>query len=316
MDCYQSAVESLLSQKKGSNSEQWLQEWLEVSKAQLYVHYWRNDVNAMEQVIKQVEPTVQEHATPLQQAGFLDDVLHLLLRQSRFQLDEAGVEVAYKAQKAAKASEDFTVLSWAQFMLGLALLFNNDLCEAEKEMQAAVTMATKRNDITFLARCLTYLSIILRRQHKMAETLKCCKQALEVSKQAGMHDYIASAKANMAWHAWRENDRSMAEKLAREAEAIWAKLADSYPYPMQWLGAIVLAVINLQQGNLHEVARYAGKIIADDQTKLNEHFSEKLADAVVQTEVYKHAAKPAKLKRHSEITFNSAFEQAMTLGYL
>ena len=47
----------------------------------------------MTTLIKLME-RLSKKATPLQQARFLDDLLHLRLRQQRFQLDAKGVEIA------------------------------------------------------------------------------------------------------------------------------------------------------------------------------------------------------------------------------
>jgi hypothetical protein len=63
----------------------------------------------------------------------------------------------------------------------------------------------------------------------------------ELATKLGMVEYIAMAKANLAWVAWREEDHAEAEKLATEALDLWHGMDD--PYGFDWMAVWPLIAI-------------------------------------------------------------------------
>lgn len=238
LDSYLSAAKQLDIFPQHKRNHEWWSEWLEIRSAQLYVHYWQGNTKDMTTLIKLMEPVVEREATPLQQARFLDDLLHLRLRQQRFQLDAKGVEIAKNALNSAQKTEELPVISWAQFMLGFALYFNHQYHQSHEAMLAAQDLAVELQDITLQSRCLTYLTIIHRHLGDVTLTQSYAQQALDVSCTAGMDDYVAAAYANLGWAHWQLKESAQAQSALDESRRIWNDLATSYPYPFQWLGLL------------------------------------------------------------------------------
>lgn len=264
LDSYLSAAKQLDTFTRDKRGDEWWSEWLEIRSAQLYVHYWQGNTKDMTTLIELMEPVVEREATPLQQARFLDDLLHLRLRQQRFQLDKKGVDIAENALRSAKKTDELPVISWAQFMLGFALYFNHQYHESHKAMLAAQDLAVELQDITLQSRCLTYLTIIHRHLGEIALTQSYAQQALDVSCTAGMDDYVAAAYANLGWAHWKLKEAPQAQSALSESRRIWNDLATSYPYPFQWLGLLPQLQIDFE-------TREKQNTKIDEQP--NEHFT-------------------------------------------
>ena len=111
------AAETLLdSPPEHVRNDQWWSEWLEVRSAQLYVHYWQGNTNNMTHLVDQMQSVINNVATPQQQARFLDDRLHLRLREQRFQLDSEGVTIAKEALHCAEQTKELPLICWARFV--------------------------------------------------------------------------------------------------------------------------------------------------------------------------------------------------------
>lgn len=249
LDSYLSAAKQLDAFPSDQRNHEWWSEWLEIRSAQLYVHYWQGNTKDMTTLIELMEPVVEREATSLQQARFLDDLLHLRLRQQRFKLDEKGVDIARNALKSAKRTTELPVISWAQFMLGFALYFNHQYHESHQAMLAAQELAIELQDITLQSRCLTYLTIIHRHLGDVALTQSYAQQALDVSCTAGMDDYVAAAYANLGWAHWKLKEPKQAQSALSESRRIWDDLATSYPYPFQWLGLLTQLQIDFESAH-------------------------------------------------------------------
>ena len=90
-------------------------------------------------------------------------------------------------------------------------------------------------------RCLTYRTVAYRRLGAIADCKSQAEKPFNLSTRLRMVEYIAMAKASLAWTAWREKDDAQAEKLATEALELWHGMDD--PYSFDWMALWPLIAI-------------------------------------------------------------------------
>lgn len=95
-----------------------------------------------------------------------------------------------------------------------------DLDQAANQLQAALAMTERISDISLQARCLTYLTVILRQRGQVAETRQSAALSLKTTTAAHMPEYMAVTTANQAWAAWCASDLIQTQALGRAALAL------------------------------------------------------------------------------------------------
>src|SRR5690348_4969629 len=101
----------------------------------------------------------------------------------------------------------------ARFQLGFALLLSNAIDEAETELLDALESAERTTDLTLVARCLTYLTIVARKRGDIQEVQRYAERSLLIAQTVQMPDYIGAAHANLAWLAWRARNLDAVQQL-------------------------------------------------------------------------------------------------------
>jgi hypothetical protein len=136
----------------------------------------------------------------------------------------------------------------AQFGVGFTLLWHGDVEPAKVLFQTALRLAEETGDISLQARCLSYLTIAYRQCGQIEETRVYVKRNLEVATLAHMPEYIAMAKANQAWVAWRVDNIVLSQELSNAALKLWHQLPSGHASaPFQWLAYFPLIAVSLQQ---------------------------------------------------------------------
>lgn len=84
-----------------------------------------------------------------------------------------------------------------------------------------------------------------------------------------MVEYIAMAKANFAWVAWRQNDHAKTEKLASEALNLWHDMEN--PYSFDWMPLWPLIAIAFARKDFSPAIEYARGLPHENQHPLAEN---------------------------------------------
>jgi hypothetical protein len=121
-----------------------------------------------------------------------------------------------------------------------------------------------------------------------------------------MPDYVAAAKGNQAWVAWRRGDLSQAEQAGQEAVELWRQ--SPLVYPFQWQALWPLISVALARGQGEEVYAYVRALLEPTQQRLPGELTTTL-EAAVQAKA-EDRAKVA--RRH----LDRAMELAQEMGYL
>ncbi len=127
-----------------------------------------------------------------------------LLTGSRYRPSEECLSLAQRAVAASEASSDLSETPHIRFVLGLVNLFRGNFAEAITHFLAALELARRGGDLVVEARCLTYLAVAHRRNGDVDLAKEFADRTLALASKLQMAEYVAMAKANLAWVAWKD----------------------------------------------------------------------------------------------------------------
>jgi hypothetical protein len=147
-------------------------------------------------------------------------------------------------------------------------LCHGDFGDAVEQSGKALAMAEQTGDLVLQSRCLTYRAVAFRRLGDVARCTTEAKRTFELATKLGMVEYIAMAKATLAWIAWRQEDHPEAEELASKALELWHGMDD--PYGFDWMALCPLIAIALYRQNSGAAMGFARGLLAENQHPLPE----------------------------------------------
>ena len=250
LDYFQKA-QALLEQWPGDKPSEWWHEWLEVMIERMFMHYWVNQADAMQELAKTIEPHLERYATPIQQSRYYSYLGALNFRLEAYLLSEQTLDLTKKSVDASLISKDLQVISSAKFFLGFSHLWSNQMEECIEVLKESLELAEKTGDIVIKARCLTYLALAHRRLGNGEQTEFYAHKSLDTSSQAKMIEYMGTSTANLAWLAWKNKDLDKLEILGKQAYTYWEKVPETHSsLVFAWTAAFPLAALYWQRGNL------------------------------------------------------------------
>lgn len=242
------------------------EEWIQAHIDQLWVYYWLGRVQEMDSIVCQLRPLMDQFGAPIQRVRFFQSQLQLNLRRDRYVVSEETLGFGRAAVVACEGCGALAELPMARFNYGFALLLHNSLAEAHKELEAALALAQQAGDRSQEARCLSYLTLTLRRQRNVDAVAEYTQKSLVASAAAGMRDYQALACANQAWLALKAGDFRDVLEHAKAALDTWNSLA--LVFPLQWLALLPNLEVQLQHGELQQAVDCAGAMLQPTQQYL------------------------------------------------
>lgn len=232
----------------------------------LWICYWLNDVPQMEAIGRRLRPALDTEASPLQTSRYFDALQKRNLRRDRYVVTEETLSFSRAALSAAEQSGDFAQLLNSRFNLGFILVFSGFLDGAIAELKSSLEMAERAGDLATTTRCHAYLSLATRLQNLPGQAKDHAAKCVEAATASQMSEYLGAGLATQAWVALQERDIAGAERLARRAVDLWAKLACVYPF--QWLALIPLLQIHLSRLDLEQSIVFTRQMLAPGQQYL------------------------------------------------
>jgi Tfp pilus assembly protein PilF len=181
------------------------------------------------------------------------------------------------SQESASPSE----IAWARFMLGFSQLWYGKLDAAEKQMQAALTLAEQTGDVVHQSRCLTYLTILFRKRGQLEKARQYIARSLAAATAGEMDEYIGMAKANRAWVAWREGSLAQAEANGQAALELWQQLPLGHSScAFQWTAIWPLIGVALAHNQTFKANELARELLKPTQQRLPGALTARLEKAI------------------------------------
>jgi eukaryotic-like serine/threonine-protein kinase len=230
----------------------------------------------------------------------------LHLRKERYVVSDQMLADSREALEASRELGYIRAEVDCQFELGFLLLWRKEFEEAEELLQATYELTKISGIMPQRTLSLTYLTVLYRFRGKLDETLEQAHRAQETAEVAHMPDYVAAAKGNQAWVAWRRQEFQTAQQMAEEALKLWQQ--SPLVYPFQWQALWPLIGVAMRRGEEAAAWAHIKALLEPMQQKLPDRLNDLLESAL-----------QAQAKQQDETSYIN-MEQAMTaaqqLGYL
>ncbi len=261
-----SRAEAVLEREMAERPPQWWQAWIEIQSDRIEIHYWLAQMDEITELIEQTRPVVERYGTREQRATFFQSLLMMNLRRERYVVSKETLEYARLSLAARLESENESAIAWARFYLGFASLWHGDLEQAEEQLQVAQVISEQTGDMTLQSRNLTYLTVLSRKRGQVEATRHIASQALAIATVLQLPEYMAMAKANLAWVAWHEGNLPEAHANGLAALELWQPLRVVYMF--HWAALWPLISVELTQDQLTEAVDHARLLFDPQQSAL------------------------------------------------
>jgi DNA-binding SARP family transcriptional activator len=302
--CHQAEI--ALGKQPDEDASPWCAEWLEVQVDRVWAHYWLAQWPEMEELVNKVRPVVQERGGAASRGRFLMASCLMHLRRERYVVSDEMVADTREALAAGREAGNLKTTIECQFEVGFLHLWRRELKAAEENLQAALELAQTCGAVWMRTLSLTYLTVLSRFRGQMDGVLSHALQAQEAAEAAHMPDYVAAARGNQAWLAWRTGDLPAAEHRGGEALAQWRQ--SPLVYPFQWQALWPLIAVALARGHEDEAWAYVQALLEPTQQLLPDRLNSALEAAIRGRAQDQAGAARTHLDR--------AMEVAQEMGYL
>jgi DNA-binding SARP family transcriptional activator len=274
------ADESLGDDPAGLGKE-WWQERADIALTRGMLLYFWAPVHELEQHVREARALIEAHGSDLQRSRILEREALVAIRRDRYVTTDASLGLIGAALAAAEESGSLSEIVSARFGLGFFLLWYGDLERAEQRIAAALELAERTGDGVHRSRCLAYLALIHRKRLDPESTGRFAAETIAVSKATGMLEYVAHARANLAWVAWRSEDLATARD---HAEAAWAGWGFGQFSVAAWMPLWPLIGVAAREGRLPEAVQHLRLLLEPDRQPLPPSLAEIAASVLAAAE--------------------------------
>lgn len=241
-------------------------EWLSCSIDLFWIEYFRDDRAAMAAALAAIGPVADARGSRAQRASVCELLALSGLRRERYRVSRTTVTHAEEAHRLSRNARDPLARAQARFQLGLVRLFSAEPARARPELERALRDGRAYGDTLLEARCLTYLSVSSRREGALRETVRVSRTALRCAEAAGLLEYTATARANLAWVALHHGSHAEVREHAGAALATWGRARVAYP--LRWLASLPLLSVSLSASEDAASAELARDLLSPGQMVL------------------------------------------------
>ena len=259
-------------------SAEWWAEWIEVQVEQIWAHYWLAQWQEMDTLVRKLQPVVRIRAGAASRSRFLMACILMFLRRERYAVSDEMLAISFESVTLSREWGNLKSRTECQFEYGFLNLWRRNLDEAEVNLRAALELADASGLASMRTLALTYLTVLCRFRSQAEEVSKYAQRAREAAQAANMPDYVAAAKANEAWLAWRKQDVLAAQQLGEQALTTWQQ--SPLVYPFQWLALWPLLAAAMASNEIGRALDYARGLLELKQQRLPEKLSTLLEAAL------------------------------------
>jgi serine/threonine protein kinase/DNA-binding CsgD family transcriptional regulator len=274
-------AEQALGPEFSAANDEWWHEWVQIQLERSWLHYWQNEWHEFTNLDENVRGWVEMHGTLAQQVNFFNCLGMMAARRDRYVYNEKTLSYTRTALEKSLESNNPADIAWSQFTCGMSQLFIGSLEQAESLLQQALTRAEQNRDFVHQARCLTYQTLLYRKQWLVESVRRSAARSLEISEKAKMPEYVGIAKANQAWVAWCDGNLTEVAARAEEALSVWGPLEAGFAsLAWRWVAFWPLMGVALKKQQVERAIGYARQILDPSQQRLPEAVTHALQDAI------------------------------------
>jgi hypothetical protein len=127
-------------------------------------------------------------------------------------------------------------------------------------------VAERIGDVVLWARALCYLNVAALRGHDVATVRRLAPEAMAAGVAAAYPEYVAAAKAVLAWLAWQDERFDDVVALGEEALELWGTTIVSYSW--YWLCVWPMIAVRLREGQIAEAIVVSRQLLVPPQQRL------------------------------------------------
>jgi tetratricopeptide (TPR) repeat protein len=298
------AAEDLLGGNPEEMDAATVEEWLELMVDGRACQY--STEHQVEQALATLDAVrpVLGRGSAVRKHGYYFHLAMARVAQNRFRVDETDLDNARLSLAAAEDAEEKDV-GYATFFLARFLLLHGDLAEAQDHLEHALAMAERIGETGLRAYSLQGLTMAALRRHDTAAVRALIPRVLAEAEGMAAPDYLAGAKACLAWLAWQDQHPDDVIKLAEEITTLTTGTPDAGLYygPVHlW----PLAAVHLEAGHLAEA------VVATHRLRDHTQFPAGLEATLTAASETWNQGQPDLARDH----LTAALDLARDLGYL
>ena len=145
--------------------------------------------------------------------------------QNGYRVDEADIATMREGLAAAAQGDEEKDVGYATFFLGRVLWLHGDLAAAGEQMERALAMAERIGESILLGQSLLGLALTALRRHDTEAVRALMPQVMAAAGNMASAEYMAGAKACLAWLAWQDRRPHDVIKLSGEIAELMAGTA-------------------------------------------------------------------------------------------
>jgi tetratricopeptide (TPR) repeat protein len=311
VEAYQAYSESrqLLSTIRDKSQIDWWREWIQTLLEMSGVLYWTARIEEADSLRVALNSVIEEHGTPEQITAHFQTSARIEFTRNRWVATPETTGWAEAALKASLLQHDTAGVPSAVFLVGFFRLWSGDPRGATAPLAEALGRAEETGDISLQARSLAYLTVADRQCGRVDDARRHAIHAFDIALAAKMPEYIAAARANLAWVAWRTGDYAQTLTLGEAALEQWRNAAANVPSSaFKWLAVFPLIAASLRTGSADSALAYA-RLLTDSTSQ---HLPDPLASLIDAAMACVAGGAPDAAR----IPLEQAVETAHALGYL
>jgi hypothetical protein len=245
------------------------------------VYYWVGNVQEDAALAQMLQPVVEHFGTPSQRADFYRMDAHSAFRRNRCKATPQMVAAAQRALELLLEAQDQQRIPAAYFALGFNLLWSGDAQATLAPCRTSLHMAEQTGDVSLRARALTYITIALRQCEQVDDAQHMAERSKAVAIELQMHEYIATANANLAWVAWRRGNWTQVTVHGHAALDHWHMLPPGHgSAPFQWTALWPLLAVALHRQELDSAVVHVRALLDPTQQRLPDQLTTLLDHAL------------------------------------
>lgn len=238
----------------------WWHAWLEIQITRGWVFYYCSDAEGIQSTLEVIRPVVEKFGELEKLGEYYYLVLAMFLRRDGYQIDENAMHYSTMVLQIGKQSKDPELHARGLFIHGFCLFFAGNFEAAIQQLSESLNLADQIGQIEQQILCLTYLTASYRRANNLDACQLYAERALALCERENALSYVACARANLGWVAWKKNDFRRAKALSLMALEGWGVY-----YPLRWFGLWTLIDLALLSLQLEETIEYARQLKAPGQ---------------------------------------------------
>jgi tetratricopeptide (TPR) repeat protein len=265
------AAEALLGEHREGRDEVWVDQWLEAMvDGRAWLHIGRKEPELALAALMAARPVVEAQGSPARKQAFYMLLAYQRASQDRWRVDEEDIENLRRALAAATEGRDDVDIAHAGRDIGQFLLLRGDLVEAREHLERSLAMAERIGDINLKAMDLTWLVLAALRCHDVGAVRSLAPEAIAAGGTAAYGDWVALAKACLAWLAWQDQRPQDVAALANQAAGILGAAVEPDVISLRWVYLWPLVAVNLGAGQVAEAVEAGRQLLAPAQQRLPE----------------------------------------------